>query len=69
MSPRGGDRGGRRPLKTDGDPRKRVTFWLRESLHTALKDASAQSGRSIGDIVNEAIEEWIKENSNDKPTD
>lgn len=56
MSPRGGDRGGRRPLKTEGDPRLSFTCRIKESNKNWIKSESERTGWSIGELADLAVE-------------
>ncbi len=56
MAPRGGDRGGRRPLKTQGDPRLSFTCRIRESNRNWIKQEAERTGWSVGELTDLAIE-------------
>ncbi len=56
MPTRGGDRGGRRPLKTKGDPRLALNCRVRASNHHWLKEKAKLAGLSIGELTDLAIE-------------
>ena len=48
-----------------GPVSKRATVYLDADLHTALKMKSAVQGRSISDLVNDAVREMLREDAED----
>lgn len=56
MAKKGGDRGGRRPLKTEGDPRQPFSCRLRQSNLNWLTQERERTGKSAGEIVDHLIE-------------
>jgi predicted DNA-binding protein len=46
-------------------PAKRATIYLDPTLHKALKLKSAETSRSMSDLVNEAVREALAEDAED----
>lgn len=54
------DRKKKKDYKKTDDNYKKTSVLLRKDLYKELKKASIDTDRSLQDIINEAIEEWIK---------
>jgi len=47
------------------EPAKRATIYLDPALHKALRLKAATEGRSISDLVNEAVRQSLREDQED----
>ena len=44
---------------------KRATVYFDEHLHRAIRLKAAETDRSISDLVNEAVRQWLAEDADD----